>query len=261
MKMRKLFAILLSLCIVFSTAAPVFAQESFDYDEAYEWAIDAGYPEEFLEFISEDPSTLREIYYEFKDADELEVTASHEHMSVESNSQARGNISSSDLDFWMVASKFSTNGYITYVRVHVAYEWIGTAAPWQNDAVAINWDAALWEYRQLTSEFTAEIGGGGINGGSYDIINNPATAVQGGIGWYVPLNIIYEDLYGTGSFKLFPRDSQLLNGTRYSSSINAVYAHEVISLTSLSISASGVSVTFSGDRDEMATNANVTYGV
>ena len=262
MKFKRMMPGIMALCMVASfSIIPIHAQDTFDYDEAYDWAVGVGYPEEFLDSISGDPTMLRDIYCELKDVDEVEVFASHETMSRGSNDQARGNISSSDLDFWMVAAKASIDGYISFINVHIAYEWLASGFPWSEDAVAVNWDATLWAYDQATSGFEAVMRGGGIGGYAYETLTNPAQAVQGGIGWFCDVNALYDDIYGCASFKLFPRDSQLPNGSRYLTSINATYAHSTVTFSSLTIGISEGSITISGDKDEISTTESIYYGV
>ena len=261
MKKGQILSGLFALVFALSLATPAFAQDVFNYEEAYEWAVSVGYPEEYLELISGDPAVLQKIYLELRDVDELEVAASCETLTVNEPALQRGNISSSDLNFWMVAAKASIDGYISFVHINVAYEWLTTPLHFLDDAVAVNWDASLWYYDQGTSGFVADMRGGGIGGSAYETIYNPAQAVQGGIGWYCDLNMAFSDLYGNASFKLYPRDSQLLNGTRYATTISANYAHSTYSEESFTIGTDGVSVSFSGARDEVATTETVTYGV
>lgn len=261
--LKKLCSLSLAFCLLFSTALPAFAQDEFNYDEAHDWAIEVGYPEEFLEFVSDDPNFLREVYYEYKDADEFTVSASHSYLYPNTSENARGNIDSNALDFWMVASTMSTNGYMTHVHVRIVYEWVDFPTGCFTDAVIVNWDSSLWYYKQSTSKFTAQMRTGGISGLVYDDLSQPATISLGSLGWYCPIGIYATttSIYGTAAFYLYPVDSQLPSGTRYTTAITAQYAHSTLSSDGVSIGTSGIDISFSGTYDHLATSTTVTYGV
>lgn len=257
---KRIIHLTLAMMLVLSLAVPSFAVDTFDYDVAYSWALEIGYPAEFLDLVSDDPSYLREIYYELKDMDEIEVSVSHEVMHfTTSDVQTRGNIDSSDLDFWMLAAKTSISGHISNVLVHVAYEWIGPVILEFTDAVTVNWDDSMWGFNEKTSNFEAEMRTGGIGGTAYNTVNQPAELNNGGIGWFCPLKF-RPAIYGAASFMLYPIDSQLQNGDRYSSYLYATYAHQKYAASSIGLSIAGPSVTFTGTYDQLATSTTIKYG-
>lgn len=59
--------------MAFPLCVSAYAETYYDHYTAYAWAIEAGFPEAFLQTIDDD--FLRKIYFDNKDAEQLEVDA------------------------------------------------------------------------------------------------------------------------------------------------------------------------------------------
>ena len=87
--MKKILSLVLSLILVLTMSFPVMATDtSVDYNTAYSWAVNAGFPVEFLDSIDED--FLYKIYNENIDVPELEVTYDVNYYCFDDTPQTNG---------------------------------------------------------------------------------------------------------------------------------------------------------------------------
>ena len=257
MKFRKIISLVLVLCMV--TMMPVFAtkEPAFDYDVAYRWAIDAGFPKEFIDTIDE--TFLEKIYYDNKDASCLEVDASCAYYQENAGNSTRGNIDSAELAFWIVGGKVvAPEGYIISVNLYVHYDW--SEMPiygLDEDAITVNWDDDVWKF--MDDSFSATFSN--LVEDPYDEIAEPATGNQGGIGWYCPFsNPNYGTPHGRAAFKLEPKDADLPSGNDNRTSVIATYAHSTVEISNINLSCTDVGVTISGSYDHITDTYTATYG-
>lgn len=241
------------------------AEDVFDYNSAYQWAVEAGFSEGFLKNISEE--SLRHVYYDNKDADYLEIV---EEVSVlpppiGSSSVRVGNIGEDVMEFRSNAVKSVKNGKIEKVNVYFTGQWFnGNPLNRYNDAIVSNWNSSTWYCD--TSAFWGKVED--VSNGSAataDVVyssTRPAKAEQGGLGWYAPLK--YSPLGFTPTVRigyvLYPVDSNMSDGTRYTSSFTATYGHTYSAISGISISVSGVSVSMSGQNTEAAASYSIKHG-
>lgn len=257
MKFRKIISLVLVLCMV--TMMPVFAtkEPAFDYDVAYRWAIDAGFPKEFIDTIDE--TFLEKIYYDNKDTENLEIEATVVQLYETGNGVQRGNISSSAMDFWIVGGKVSSAaGYIMNVNLYVHYEWNTwpTVGPDQ-DAITVTWDPEMWVFDSDSFEATFS----DSLTDPYDEISRPAKATNGGIGWYCPMPSIPGTVpFGRAAFKLEPVDADLPTGNDNRTQFSAEYAHSRLDVSDINLSFGDLGVTISGSYDSAADTLTLTYG-
>lgn len=87
--MKKLASMLMAVIMIFCTfSTSALAIDSFDYDKAYEWAINVGIPEKNLQIM--DAEHLWNMYYDAMESDSVEVYTEYYHP--ENNGLLRGNI-------------------------------------------------------------------------------------------------------------------------------------------------------------------------
>lgn len=257
-KLYRIISFTMTLVFILAISTTAFAMDTtvVDGTTAYNWAIDAGFPRDFLDAIDED--FLLKIYYENVDVPNLEITYDVSYYSEDGTPLTRGNISEDTLSFWIIGGKVSSNGIIQYVNTYVFYDWASNLMDWKlTDAIVVNWNSSLWYLGD--NSFSATFSG--ETSGDYGSISRPATAEQGGLGWFVPLTGNHGAPYGEAAFKLYPTNTNLANGTANATSLTSIYAHRTAALSGLSFSTSGVSVSISGSYDQAADTCTIYYGV
>lgn len=277
MKPRRFVCMLFAACILVMSALPAGAvsvnrngaTDDFDYDAAYQWAVDVGFSKGFLKNISEE--SLRQVYYDNKDAENLEIEEEVSMLPSETDTSTEraGNIGEDAMEFRSSAVKHTTgkNGTVVKVNIYFTAQWLnGKPINRFNDAIVSNWDSSLWYCD--TSTFWGRVED--VSNGSSataDVVyssTRPAEAEQGGLGWYAPLQnspLGFTPTVRIG-YVLYPRNSTMPEGTKYTSSVTATYGHTyyATSLAGISISVSGPSVSMSGQQTEAATDCKIQHG-
>lgn len=147
---KKLLVSALTLAFIIPSVA--FAQEEttvppFDFDEAYQWALEIGVTEAYLEGISED--ALSEIYYDNFGAEKLIVQEDVTPLVLSEESGSRGAISEADMNFKRSHFiHYGSDDRIELVNIYFTGQWLN-GRPYQRfeDAMAINWDEDLFHIR------------------------------------------------------------------------------------------------------------------
>lgn len=220
-----------TLAIVFIIPNVAFAKqnlktEEFDYDNAYNWALEVG--------------------------------------SLKDNKETRGNISTSDMNFRASTAKNISNGKITSVNVYFTAAWInGRPYSRLTDAIISNWDSGKWHFKD--GSFWGRIEEVHNNGGVTSTVYSASVAArqeQGGLGWFAPLGktvLGYTPTVRIG-YQLVPKQTNMSDGTAYSSSITSTYGHQHIDFSTINLTSSGVTVSMNGQNDDMGITTSVKHG-
>lgn len=275
MKARRLTCTLFAACMLMTSALSAGAvsinsgntTDDFDYDLAYQWAVDSGFSEGFLNNISAE--SLRQVYYDNKDAENFEIEEEVGILPSETNisTTRAGNIGTDAMEFRSSAVKHTTgkNGTVVKVNIYFTAQWLnGKPLNRANDAITSNWDSSLWYCD--TSSFWGRVED--VSNGSSataDVVyssTRPAKNEQGGLGWYAPLQ--YSPLGFTPTVRigyvLYPRNSTMPEGTKYVSSVTATYGHTYNSITGISFGVTGGSISMSGQATEAAASCKIQHG-
>mgnify|MGYP000135993750 FL=1 len=268
--MKKVINIFLSLVLMASFVVPntVFAahpseeENNFDYDYAYNWALEVGFSEGFLKGISEE--ALKRVYFDNIGADELDIEESVSIVSlddpIDGAVSTRGNIHESIMEFRSSAVKHTSGGKVARVQIYFTAQWLnGRPLNRYTDGIIVNWDSSLWYCN--TNSFWGKVEDNSADNLVYSS-NRPAESRQGGLGWYAPLTSIplgYTPTIRIG-FELRPRNTNMPSGSSKISTVDAIYGHRYVVPGGISISASGVSVTMSGFQDRAAKNCLIGHG-
>lgn len=254
-------AISLVLCLILITVmcGSVFAADTFDYDVAYAWAIEAGFPQEFIDVI--DADLLERIYNDNKEVEELDIEANQEFLSLDDDPSGRS-IPSSDLSAWVVAGKVSSNGILTHVNVYGYGQWLTGAIIRRSDAMLFKWSS---NFTFKANSFSGTVKDGD-NGSVYATYNNPSQlAAVAGLGWKFSIVGIVGAIgikpHSSCAFTLLPVNGSMPSTGNINETVSMDYAHESFSFNSISFSSSGsVSIGMSGYSDSVAVATNFTHG-
>ncbi len=287
---KRLVALVMTLCVAAALVVPAGAANSgsaedlryditnrqevkdnttasFDYASAYKWAEEVGFPDDFLKNISEE--SLQRVYYDNASADNLVIGYDTDNILMGDNqpSVRAGNIGSNNMELRSFSVKHkNANGKITKVIIYFTAYWKpGKPAYRATDAIITNWDSTQWYFQDHSFWGRVEkVPNTSPDNTATTVYSDsvPAKCLQGGLGWYAPLSYItqaYTPVIRIG-YELRPRNSNMPDGTTYTSSVTATYGHKSIGIQSISISGSGASVTMSGQDYEMGAVCNIKHG-
>ena len=222
--MRK---IILSLVLILSLSTTAFAASPVE--QAHAGAGEVGLPAEFLKGAYDD--LILQIYNDNISADTIEFETTVKHGAEAFDSNLLTEVPTDALDLWCVTAKVSTaEGYVEYANIYVYYVWTmnfaeeGVVA--SQDSVRLTWDPSVWT-RTTNSIFATELAGAKANS-VYHTSVRPANSGQGYAEWGIPIETAQGTPYGSARIQLFPVDTQMRNDTEFTSSFDAVYAHEPI---------------------------------
>lgn len=270
MKAKRLITCtVLSLLLVLPNAAyAAEPEDTFDYAEAYEWALEAGFSEGFLNGISEE--SLKDVYYDNVGADELVIDEDVSVFTI--NDQNPGAltraIKPSHMQFRASSSKVISGGKVKYVNVYFTGQWFdGRPVNRFTDGIEVNFESSVWTFKNNAGSFWGRVESvrNGTTGGTA-IVNFTATKVdranQGGLGWKAPLlhtSWGYTPTVRIG-FKLYPKNTTMKDGTKNSSTIHGIYGHQQISLSVINFSLNGLSISMTGADETVSQGTTVRYG-
>lgn len=230
--MRKIIpSLVLILITVLSLSTTTFAASSVE--QARAWAEEVGLPPAFLNSAYDD--LILQIYNDNKSANniEFEITVKHGSEAFDPNLLTEG--ATNALDLWCVAAKASSaNGYVEHMNIYVYYVWNMDFSEDglldSQDTIHLTWDSSVWT-RTTNSIFTMELAGAKSNS-IYHTSTRPSTSGQGFAEWGVPIDSARGAPYGSARIQLFPVDTQMKNGSEYTSAFDVIYTHEPIAETS-----------------------------
>lgn len=243
----KKIVLLMTASIVFiamSGTSVSAAELSPSLQEMKDYLLSIGTEQEFLNDISE--NRIETLYWMCVGKEVTFLKYETEIVEIqEANPNLRGQISTSKLKLGIGVYEFTSDGYITGLNVSTYYEWLSNPILHWTDAHTFTFDGTKFKIGGMYAESGYDISGQWL---SVDYIDTPATAADGGLGWF--LSIAKGDLSnsltnrGGADIYLIPR-SENSSKTQLSSSMYYTYAHQIAG-TSISLSTSGGSVSISG---------------
>ena len=256
--MKKIFTLLVVAMLVFSFPMTAIAQAN-EINTAKEWALENGLPEELVN--EADEAFLLQVYNENKNHD-VDITASVSRLpSQRSSLQRDGQIDSSDLDFWIVAAKNKSGGYIQSVNCYTYFTWNPdiTAMFYFTDAIIFEWDEAF-TFDSDTANFQVKVYGE-TSSNPYITLNNFARSNDHAIGWFMDIRIDYGPPHGWGRMTLYPAVNPMPDGTTNILELSAEYAHATVGVSGINITSDRTGgLDFSGSFDYLADRETVTCG-
>lgn len=223
---KTLMVLVLLVILIFCFSTTVLAADAnIDAAAAYEWLLEAGFPEKTLAGRSDD--NLIRMYHDNASATDLTISTSTVHMNegTLSGIQPYDDIPSSHLDFTLTTSTSSRYGEITRVIAYVNWEWLnGRPYVRLTDGIIVNWNVDDFVFEELYADWVID---GAIAGKvGADI------ATQGGAGFYFPVGSITDshEPYGSADVYLEPR-YPMYTGDTHHSQISAIYGRRRIGLT------------------------------
>ena len=220
-------------------------------DEMKKYLLDIGTEQEFLDDISE--NRIKKLY---QLCFGKEVTCLGYKTQIveiqEENPKMRNQILTSELKLGINIYEFTSNGKITALNVSTSYEWLSDPILHWTDAHTFTFDGTKFKIGGIYAESGYQISGQWFPVATIDA---PATAADGGLGWYLstakgtfPNSALNS---GGAEIYLIPRNGSTTKD-QLSSSMYYTYAHQLIG-TSISLSPSGGSVSISGGSYEYQT--------
>lgn len=220
------------------------AEPSPTLQEMKDYLLSIGTEQDFLNDISE--NRIENLYWMFVGKEVTFLDYETEIVEIqEVNPNLRGQISTSKLKLGVGVYEFTSNGYITGLNVSTSYEWLSDPILHWTDAHTFTFDGTKFKVEGMYAESGYFMSNQWL---SVDYVDTPATAADGGLGWY--LSIAKGDLpnsltnSGGADIYLIPRNGSS-SKTQLSSSMYYTYAHQIAG-TSISLSTSGGSVSISG---------------
>ena len=122
-KMKQFISLMMAMVMAIScmtfTASAANTTDSFNYEEAYNWAKEVGFSEGFLHGISEE--ALEQVYLDNIGADELEITEEVSYVSMDDPSETSfapfADIPESMMQLRATPVKHTSAGKVTKVQI------------------------------------------------------------------------------------------------------------------------------------------------
>lgn len=260
-----MMAMVMSVSCMAFTASAANTTDSFDYQEAYNWAKEVGFSEGFLRGISEE--ALEQVYLDNIGADELEITEEVSYVSMDDPSETSfapfADIPESMMQLRATPVKHTSAGKVTKVQIYFTAQWLD-GRPWMrnDDAFVCSWDSSLWALDDTTFwgkvEHTRNGGGSAIQ-----LLSSTRTSLQsqGGLGWYADISgspLGWTPTIRIG-FQINPKKTMPEGKTKLST-VEATYGHNTSAIGGINLSVSGPTVIINSETDNAAINCRIQHG-
>lgn len=265
--MKKLFSLVLSVCMIMSLILPSAALGPTTNTEIT-FLQNYGIPDKLLQSVSNE--VIHE-WYGYAQSDSLRYggTTTTFLQSSEKDATVYDTIPTADMSLTIssvITLKYNSTA-IDYIYFIIDYDWAdGHPAIRKTDGITVNWNSSLFymkpysfksiDYCTLDGRFT------------YDTsLDNPNLLEQGGLGYSVNLRNAIGTIYsynGTATFCLGTQKTLYYNENRnnYSTSINVTYAHDktpIAGSIGFNKNGAGVSMSLPSLSDSVSKNVVIEY--
>ena len=212
---------------VMTLAVLAVADEAqLEFDAAYNWALDAGFSEMFLEGI--DKETMQKVYDDNVDAKDIYIV--EQATPFESDSHG---ISEKQMSCRLTAVMHMDGNRIEKVNVYAAAQWLG-GRPFLRftDEMAVYWDDDYWVFDGNSSFLEILIPNSSKTGVPFvaESISRPGGLMNDEVSWHVSLGqrtVLGQSPLTRASFSLLPRDTEA-ELAKEDISLSCTYTHKMI---------------------------------
>lgn len=251
---KKLNALIICIMFIVVSGNTVLASEqptlekSPTLEEMKNYLLSIGTEQEFLNDITD--NRIEKIYEICKGKDVRFAGYETEIVEIQGGDpRLRNQIATNELKLGVGVYEFTSGGKITGLNVSTTYQWLKDTFFHRTDAHTLNFDGEKFKFGGIYAESGYTMSNQFLH---IDSVDAPATAADGGIGWYLSIakgNLPKSLLnHGGADIYLIPRNGSATKA-QLSSSIYYKYAHCRFA-GSLSFGVSGPSITIaSGSYD------------